>query len=67
MWFLRRKSSVPETRAKALPPDAGPVRRVEITVERRWVTRQPGSRPAECAEVPGERDPGMPLPMPPDG
>ena len=39
MWLLRRKTREPESIPEVLPPASGPMRRVEITVERRWMAR----------------------------
>ncbi len=46
MWLLRRKARTPETAAEILPPETGPMRRIEITVERQWISkRSDGSMP----------------------
>jgi hypothetical protein len=64
MWFLRRKTAVPEASGEALPPAVTPMRRIEITVERHSVTRlsrSNGAEPSETAETQSA------LPAPPDG
>lgn len=64
MWLLRRKAPTPKTKAEVLSPAKGPMRRIEITVERRSVTRfsqSSGAAPAEPTE------PHPRLPSPPDG
>ncbi len=46
MWLLRRKARTPETAAEILPPETGPMRRIEITVERQWISKMAdGSMP----------------------
>jgi len=41
MWLLRRKARTPEAEAEILPPATGPMRRIEITVERQWISKIP--------------------------
>jgi hypothetical protein len=57
MWLLRRKSSQREAVAEVLPPAAGPMRRIEITVERHWVSRLASAATENGAEVLGEQKP----------
>jgi hypothetical protein len=64
MWFLRRKTAVPEASGEALPPASTPMRRIEITVERHSITRLSHSNGAEPAEI---TEPQLGLPAPPDG
>jgi len=43
MWFLRRKSRNTELEPELLPPATGPMRRIEITVERQWISKVAGA------------------------
>jgi hypothetical protein len=68
MWLLRRKTAVSETSGEVLPAATGPMRRIEITVERHWVTRLVRGDGAEPIEGEGSApDPEFRLPRPPDG
>jgi hypothetical protein len=67
MWFLRRKTGVAKIPAEVLPPAAVPMRRIEITVERRWISTAARSSPPETVEVLGVPDARLRLPKPPDG
>jgi len=64
MWFLRRKTAVPEASADVLPPLKASTRRIEITLERHSVTRLSRSSDAEPAET---VEPRTKLPAPSDG
>jgi len=66
MWLLRRKTPLTEKAGEVLPPSAGPMRRIEITVERHSISRvsQGGSNAvAKAAGV--EPEPGPELVKPP--
>ncbi len=39
MWLLRRKTEVPKAGGEVLPSSTGPMRRIEITVERHSIAR----------------------------
>jgi hypothetical protein len=51
MWLLRRKTSSPEVAAEVLPPAVASVRRIEITVDRRWIARGVGDVAAGWGEA----------------
>ena len=53
MWLLWRKAEVPKANGEILPASTGPMRRIEITVERHSIKRfSPidGTVPAEVAK-----------------
>jgi hypothetical protein len=68
MWLLRRKTVDTKAGGEVLPPSAGPMRRIEITVERHWVTRlvRGGDAGPVVKEAAG-MEVGPVLPAPPDG
>jgi hypothetical protein len=68
MWLLRRKTAVSETSGEVLPAATGPMRRIEITVERHSVTRLVPSESIWPVEGEGPApDSDLRLPRPPDG
>jgi hypothetical protein len=64
MWLLRHKAPIPKTEPEVLPPATAPTRRIEITVERRSITRLSRSNGAEPAQT---AEPQLEQPAPPDG
>jgi hypothetical protein len=71
MWFLRRKARIREKSGEPLSASPAPVpmRRIEITVEREWISRA-SSKPFEDAveaDEGVEHESALRLPKPPDG
>lgn len=68
MWLLRRKTADTKAVGEVLPASVGPMRRIEITVERHWVTRlvRGGDAGQGVKEAAG-MEVGPVLPAPPDG
>jgi hypothetical protein len=67
MWLLRRKTAVSETSGEVLPAATGPMRRIEITVERRWISRVSRSVPEDGAEAADGGEQTLGLAKSPDG
>jgi len=68
MWLLRRKTTDTKAAGEVLPPLSGPMRRIEITVERHWVTRQVRGEDAGSAKEQTSGPEAAPaLSAPPDG
>ncbi len=68
MWLLRRKTADTKAGSEVLPPLSGPMRRIEITVERHSVTRLVRSEDAgQVVKEAAGMEVGPVLPVPPDG